>query len=227
MTAAPLDTTFTVLDVTPERHAVAPILAAHVGITTTGEEAIGAIALRAQVRIEPLRRGYTDREAEGLLDLFGPRERWAATQRTFLWQHCASMVPGFSGTTQVTLPLQCTYDLEVAAAKYFHALRDGTVPLQFLFSGTIFSSGDRGLLVRQVSWDCEDSYDMPVSVWRELIGQHFPNAGWVRLSHQTIAALMRYKSGQGLLDLDDAVNTLLIGAGPAAFRTNGFQVQRP
>lgn len=227
MTPAAADMAFTVLDVTPERHAVAPILAANIGITSTGEEPIGAIALRCQVRVEPLRRGYTDREADGLLDMFGPRERWAATQRTFLWQHCASMVPGFSGATQVNLPLQCTYDLEVAAAKYFNALGDGTIPLQFLFSGTIFSSGDRGLLVRQVSWDCEDSYDMPVAVWRELIDQHFPNAGWVRLSHDTIAALTRYRSARGLLDLDDTVSSLLMGAGPTALCSNGSSVEQP
>ena len=35
------------------------------------------------------------------------------------------MVQGFTGGTQVDLPLECTYDFEVTAAKYFHALRDG------------------------------------------------------------------------------------------------------
>ena len=104
-----------------------------------------AIALRCQVRIEPLRRGYSDEEAAGLLDLFGPRERWATTQHTFLWLHTTAMVQGFTGATQVDLPLECTYDFEVAASKYLHALRDGTVPLLFLFSGTVFSKGSAGL----------------------------------------------------------------------------------
>ena len=31
------------------------------------------------------------------------------------------------------------------AAKYLHALRDGTIPLQFLFSGTVFTQGDARL----------------------------------------------------------------------------------
>ena len=103
-------------------------------VAAVGDDPVHAIALRCQVRIEPLRRGYSDDEAAGLLDLFGPRERWSTTQRTFLWQHSTAMVPGFSGATQVDLPLECTYDFEVAAAKYLHALRDGTirsaVPLQ-------------------------------------------------------------------------------------------------
>jgi hypothetical protein len=119
------------------------------------------------------------------------------------------MVPGFAGNTTVALPLDCTYDFEVAAAKYLHALRDGTLPLQFLFSGTIFVNSERGFSVQQVPWDCESRYDMPVAVWRELITQHYPNTGWLRLSHETIATLAAYKSAQGLLDLDHAVASLL------------------
>ncbi|HZC92906.1 MAG TPA: DUF6084 family protein, partial [Mycobacterium sp.] len=171
-----------------------------------------AIALRCQVRIEPLRRGYSDDEAAGLTDLFGPRERWATTQRTFLWQHCTAMVPAFVGTSEITLPLECTYDFEVAAAKYLHALRDGALPLQFLFSGTVFTAGQRGFSVQQVSWDCEDHYDMPVAVWQDLIRQHYPNTGWVRLSHDTVAALAAYKSARSLLSIEDAVTDLLSAA---------------
>ncbi len=78
-----------------------------------------------------------------------------------------------------------------------------------LFSGTIFVKSERGFSVQQVPWDCEYRYDMPVAVWRDLIAQHYPNTGWVRLSHETIAALAAYKSAQGLLDLDHAVISLL------------------
>ena len=203
---------FTVLDVVPEPYAAAPVLTARIRVSAPDHEPVQAIALRCQVRIEPLRRGYSDPEAAGLTDLFGPRERWATTQRTFLWQHCTAMVPAFVDATETTLPLECTYDFEVAAAKYLHALRDGAVPLQFLFSGTVFTSGQRGFSVQQVSWDCEDRYDMPVPVWRELIRQHYPETGWVRLSHDTITALAAYKSTRGLLSIEDAVTALLDAA---------------
>jgi hypothetical protein len=109
----------------------------------------------------------------------------------------------------VALGLECTYDFEVAASKYLHALRDGVVPLQFLFSGTVFMAGQHGFSVQQVPWDCEDRYDMPVSVWRDLIQQHYPGSGWVRLGHQTVAELAAYKSARGLLSLDDAITELL------------------
>ncbi|BBX39205.1 DUF6084 family protein [Mycobacterium simiae] len=200
---------FTVLDVAPEPYAVTPVLTARVGVTADGDDPVHAIALRCQVRIEPARRPYTDGEAAGLTDLFGPRERWTSTQHGFLWQHCTAMVPGFTGHSTVDLALECTYDFEVAAAKYLHALRDGKIPLQFLFSGTIFVKSGRGFSVRQVPWDRECRYDMPVDVWRALMAQHFPNSGWVRLGHETIAALIAYKSAQGLLDLDGAVTSLL------------------
>jgi hypothetical protein len=201
--------TFTVLDVAPEPYAAVPTLAARIRVSAPEDEPVHAIALRCQVRIEPLRRGYSDDEAAALTDLFGPRERWATTQRTFLWQHCAAMVPAFLGTNEITLPLECTYDFEVTAAKYLHALSDGALPLQFLFSGTIFTPGQRGFSVQQVSWDCEDHYDMPVAVWRELIHQHYPNTGWVRLSPDAVAALAAYKSARGLLSFEDTVTALL------------------
>jgi hypothetical protein len=205
----PTDLAFAVVDLAAEPYALTPILNARISVTASSDEPVHAIALRCQVRIEPLCRGYSDEEAAGLIDLFGPRERWATTQRTFLWQHCAAMVPGFTGATEVGLPLQCTYDFEVAASKYLHALREGALRLQFLFSGTVFMAGQSGFSVRQVPWDREDRYDLPVTVWRELIGQHYPNSGWVRLSHDTTAALAAYKSAHGLLGFDEAVTALL------------------
>ena len=184
------DVTFAVVEVEPEPYAVTPVLNARLGIAAVGDDPIHAIALRCQVRIEPMRRGYSDEEAAGLLDLFGPRERWATTLHNFQWLQTTAMVQGFTGATQVNLPLECTYDFEVAAAKYLHALRDGTVPLQFLFSGTVFSKGPRGFAVQQVPWDREDRFEMPVSVWRDLMQLHYPNTGWLRLNQDTIDALV-------------------------------------
>ncbi|MGK8512324.1 DUF6084 family protein [Nocardia asiatica] len=209
-------TTFAVLEMKPEPYAVAPILSARVGIAALAEEPVHAIALRAQVRIEPFRRAYSDDEGAGLVDLFGPRERWHETQRSFLWMHCATMVPSFTGGAEVDLPMPCTYDFEVSGSKYLHALRDGVVPLLFLFSGTVFIRGSSGFAVQQIPWDREDKFDMPVSVWRDLMAAHFPNAGWVRLHNDTLQALAAYKSGHGLLGFDDAVTRLLTGSEEAS-----------
>lgn len=201
--------TFAVLEIAPEPYAVTPILTARIGVAAIGDDPVHAIALRCQVRIEPLRRDYTDPEAAGLLDLFGPRERWSSTQRNFLWQHGAAMVPGFVDTTQVDLALDCTYDFEVAASKYLHALRDGTIPLQFLFSGTVFTRGTRGFAVQQVPWDREDHFELPVSVWQNLMAQHFPNTGWLRLRRDTLGQLTAYKTQRALLSYDEAIASMM------------------
>ena len=209
MTGAATEVTFAVLEVAPEPYAVTPILTARIGVAVVGDDPVHAMALRAQVRIDPVRRGYSDAEAAGLRDLFGARDRWSTTQHTFLWQHTSAMLPGFTRSTQVDLPLDCTYDFEVVAAKYLHALGDGVVPLQFLFSGTVFTRGARGFNVQQVPWDREDRYDMPVSVWRDLIAQHYPGTGWLRLSHDTVDALAAYRSAHALLSFDEAITALL------------------
>jgi hypothetical protein len=60
-----------------------------------------------------------------------------------------------------------------------------------------------------VPWDREDRYDMPVSVWRDLIQQHYPNTGWIRLHRDTIDALTTYRSDRALLSFDDAITSLL------------------
>ena len=212
------DVTFAVVGIEPEAYAVTPVLNARLGIAQVGDDPIHAIALRCQVRIEPMRRGYSDEEAAGLVDLFGPRDRWATTVHTFQWLQTAAMVQGFSGATQVNLPLECTYDFEVAAAKYLHALRDGSVPLLFLFSGTIFFQGARGFAVQQVPWDREDRFEMPVSVWRDLIRQHYPNTGWLRMDRDTLDALAAYRSAHGLLSLDEAVTSLLAASSTEEIR---------
>ncbi len=136
---------FTVLDAAPERYAAAPTLLFRVRLTESTGAIVHAIALRAQVQIEPQRRQYAEREQEGLADLFGPPDRWSQTLRPFLWTHAVALVPGFTGAVEFDLPVACTYDFEVAAAKYLHALGDGEVPLRLLFSGTVFTRGEHRL----------------------------------------------------------------------------------
>ena len=73
-----------------------------------------------------------------------------------LWTHASAVVPPFTGSTVVDLPVPCSYDFSLAATKYFAALEDGDIPLCFLFSGTIFyEAADGGLQVAQISWEKE------------------------------------------------------------------------
>src|SRR5262249_37180889 len=107
----------------------------------------------------------------------------------------------------------CTYDLEVAAAKYLHALDDGEIPLVFLFSGTIFAHGARGLEAAPVPWNTDTSYRLPARAWREVMNLYFPNGGWLRLRRETLDALSRVKAKRAIASWDDVVATLLRAAG--------------
>jgi hypothetical protein len=203
---------FSALDVVAEPYTVTPQLTARLRIEETTGAVIHAIALRCQVRIEPQRRHYSAAEESGLLGLFGGRSRWTDTLRPFLWMHCTTMVQGFTGLTEVDLPLPCTYDFEVTGSQYLNALREGTVPLAMLFSGTVFTRGTNGFGVEQVSWDCETSYRLPVAVWQQLIELNFPNTGWLRLNREVLAELARYKGARGLTTWESVVESLLAAA---------------
>jgi hypothetical protein len=207
---------FFVEDILPEPYSASPNLLAKLRIEETTGEPVHALALRAQVRINAHRRPYSSEEERGLLDLFGPRKRWAETLKPFLWMHASAMVQGFTGTTEVDLVLPCTYDFEVAGAKYLHALRDGTIPLELLFSGTVFSRGDSGYAVTQIPWDRESSYELPVRHWRALMDHYFPHSGWLRLDRDVLDALVHYKGVHGLTTWEQTLSTLLDEAAEVA-----------
>jgi hypothetical protein len=207
---------FSVLDVVAEPYAVAPQLTARLRVQESTGQLIHAIALRCQVRIEPQRRGYDNTEEDGLRGLFGDRVRWPDTLRPFLWMHCSTTVQGFTDATELDLPLPCTYDLDVIGSRYLHALGAGKVPLNLLFSGTVFTRGSTGFGVEQVPWHCEARYDMPVAVWRQMMDAYFPNTGWIRLDRDVLTSLADYRARHGLTGWDETVRTLLATDGEAA-----------
>jgi hypothetical protein len=133
--------------------------------------------------------------------------------RPFLWMQCTAMVQGFRDQTQLDLALPCTYDFEVTGSKYLHALRDGTIPLALLFSGTIFTRGVNGFGVEQVAWDCEATYALPVSVWQQMIKLNYPHTGWLRLDRDVIDALASYRTVSGLTSWDATIESLLAAVG--------------
>ncbi|MEU6328210.1 DUF6084 family protein [Streptomyces sp. NPDC047049] len=205
------DLSFECTGVRADRYAAAPTLLFRLRITAAEEARVHAVALRCQLRIEPARRGYHPDEAEALSDLFGARSRWGSTLQPLQLAQVSLVVPGFTGETELDLPVPCSYDLEVAAGRYFRALRDGEVPLLLLFSGTVFA-GSGGFHVEPVPWNKEASVRMPVDVWQEMTEAHFPGCGWLRLPRETLDALLAYRSRHALPSWQTAVESLLATA---------------
>jgi len=204
--------TFDCIGAKADRYAVVPSLSLMLRISETSGQRIETIALRCQIRIEPARRRYSHEEAERLNDLFGETERWASTLRPLQLVTLATMVPGFSGSTEIELPINFTYDLEIGSTRYFAGLDTGEVPLLLLFSGTVFSVVDGRIRVEQVPWSKEAAFRLPVSTWREAIDAHFPNSAWIKMSRQTLEDLQRFKSSRALPTWDMTLAALLARA---------------
>jgi hypothetical protein len=204
---------FDCLDIAPERCAASPTLLARLRVAETTGASIQALMLRCQIRIDPASRAYNDDERQMLSFVFGDPARWGRTLRPFPFAHVSALVNSFHGSTEVELHIPVSYDLEVAAGKYFHALRGGVIPLSMLFSGTVFGATLDGMQVEPVPWHHEATYRLPVAVWRALMDAYFPDEAWVRLRRTTVDCVARYKISHAICTWDEAMLALLAAAG--------------
>lgn len=201
---------FAIEDAGPLERAAAPTLRFGLRISAAGREPIRSIVLDVQVQIASRRRPYDDATEQRLYELFGEPERWGSTLRTLPWTRATLAVPPFTGATTVDLAVPCTYDFEVAASRYLDALRDGDVPLEFLFGGTVFYADAGGLLkTARIAWDREADYRLPVRVWRETMDHYFPGSAWLRLRRDSFDRLYAYKARNALTSWEDAVDSLV------------------
>jgi hypothetical protein len=204
---------FSVLGVSVGRDTVLPTLDFDVHLSESTGRRVYLVALRAQIMIEPARRRYRGASRERLVELFGPPERWATTTRNLVLHRADVIVDGFSGSTTFQLRLPCSLDLEVAAAKFFHAVDDGEVPLAFNFNGTVHYRDDQGRLqLALVPWSCSAAFGLPAELWHEAIAEHYPNARWIVIHEQTLRALLADKARRAAPTMDAAVAALLAEA---------------
>lgn len=209
------DLNFAVVGSEAPPYAAVPLITFKLDITNAmPEERIQSVILRSQIMINVNRRRYTPEAQARLVEVFGEPQRWGETLRPLLWTHASTSVPPFTGSTTVDIPVPCTYDFEVVGTKYFDALGDGAIPLNFLFSGTIFYEGAMGnLQVAQISWSKEANYRLPVAVWREMIERHYPNSAFIRLPKDIFDQLNEYKMRHGLPTWEAAMTHLLRASG--------------
>ncbi|GAA3667933.1 DUF6084 family protein [Nonomuraea antimicrobica] len=199
------------MGVEPAAPAAVPALDFTLSIDVPGGAEVRSLTLATQVRIDATRRAYGEDDQERLAELFGPPQEWSRNLSSLLWAQTVTQVPGFTGSTRVRVTVPCTYDFEVAAAKYFHGLADGDAPLDFLFTGTLFYlDGDR-LQAAHLPRRTEAGFAMPVRVWRELMERHFPHTAWLRLGRDTFDLLYAYRVRHTLPGWDDAIRSLLAG----------------
>jgi len=178
--------------------------------TADSAESIQGLLLNAQIQIQSPQRVYSPSEKERLVDLFGAPERWGQTLRNRLWTHANCTVGAFTGAAEAVITVPCTFDLNIAATKYFYGLDAGEVPLLFLFSGSaLYLSAEGKIQVERISWDKECAYRMPVKCWKELMEEHYPNCAWVYLKRDVFDRLYKYRRQNGIATWEQTLGALL------------------
>ena len=205
------DLNFEILSAEPLSYAAVPQLTFKLRIASRDKDAmIQNIALRCQIQIESARRRYNAGEQKRLRDLFDEPSRWSQTLKTMLWTHTVVNVPAFAESVTVEMPVECSFDFNVAATKYFAALEDGEIPLNFQFSGTVFYTDDAGALqIGQIPWSAESKFRLPAQVWKTMMDIYYPNSAWLRLRRDAFERLYEYKVKNGIPTWEQALEKLL------------------
>ena len=204
---------FAIAHAEPVLYAATPLLAFTLRVgNAPADQVIQTIALRCQIRLDAARRRYSADEQRRLCDLWGEPERWSRTLRSMLWTHAQTIVPRFTGSTSVALNVPCTFDFNVAATKYFAGLDDGDLPLEFLFSGTVFyQDASAALQVMPIPWDKESRFRLPVRAWAEMMDHYYPDSAWLRVRRDVLRKLAEYKRQRGRATWDEVLDDLLAG----------------
>jgi hypothetical protein len=205
------DLDFKVTGVATGAYGLTPLLNFNLEVSNpNARENIHSVALQVQIQIAAPRRPYTALEKDKLVDLFGTPDRWGQTLGSKLWALTSTSLRSFSGETTSIISVPCSFDLNIAASKYFYALDAGEVPLLFLFSGTIFYPGEGGRLqIQQISWNKEASYRMPVATWKQLMDVHYPNTAWLYLNRDVFDRLYAYRRVHGISSWEETIERLL------------------
>jgi hypothetical protein len=208
---------FAIESVAPMPASASPVLLLRLKVVNSGNEEIHSVALNSQLQIEPARRSYSDLEKSSLSDLFGEPARWGNTVRPLFWTSITSTVPRFRESTTVDLRVPCTFDFNVAATKYFHAIRDGEIPVVLFFSGTIFYLAGQALQIAPIPWSQQASCRIPAQVWKEMMRLHYPDTAWLNLRQDVFEQLYRYKITHALPTWEQTIEHVLAAAAERSF----------
>jgi hypothetical protein len=205
---------FSVEGAEPVSRAAVPTIALSLAIERVGGSAVRSATVGVRVDIAAARRAYDPATEHRLVDLFGAPERWGDTLGAIGWARTTVLVGPFDDRTVVELALPCSYDFDVAAAKYLDALRDGEIPLDLIFSGSVLYDVDRRVQAAPIPWDREATYRLPVRVWRAAIEATFGDSAWLRLPRETFDRLSAYRARGAHTSWEAAIESLLREAGP-------------
>jgi hypothetical protein len=191
--------------------AAAPTIALRLGVERIAGAPVRSATVGVRIDIAPARRAYDARTETRLAELFGAPEEWGRTLRGIGWARTTVLVGPFDDRTTVELPVACSYDFEVAAAKYMHALREGEIPLDLMFSGSVLYETGGRIQAAPIGWDREATFRLPVAVWREAMESAFGDTAWLRVRRDTFDRLYEFRAQRALTSWEATVEALLEG----------------
>jgi hypothetical protein len=200
---------FSVLGAEALPRAAAPTIAFRLGVQRMAGAPVRSATVGVRMDIAPARRAYDGETEARLAELFGPPERWGSTLRGLGWARATVLVGPFDESTTAELPVACSYDFEVAAAKYLHALRDGEIPLDLMFSGSVLYEAGGRIQAAPIAWDREATFRLPVAVWREAMDAAFGASAWLRLERGTFDRLYAFRARRALTSWEATIEALL------------------
>jgi hypothetical protein len=205
------DLKFEIISSSVKEYAAVPMLVFGLRITNPNErEEIYAVSLKCQLMIEAVKRRYDEESKDRLFELFGPHTRWDETLRTFFWQIINIPVPAFKKETIIDINVTCSEDFGSAAGKYFYAVREGNVPLDFLFSGTLFYRSESGdLQMTMIPWEKQALYNMQASLWHQMMDAYFPNCRWLQIRKDLYERLVAYKAANKFPTLQNCLEYIV------------------
>lgn len=201
--------------VAPVAQAALPTLEFRTRVRTGGRDPVQSVSLDTQIRIATDRRDYGEQDRQRLADLIGGPAGVPQPRPSLLWARASTWVPPFVGEVKVDIPVICTYDFEVVAARFLHSLTGGDVPLDFRFSGEVLYHLDGHLHAGRLHPETQARFRMPVRVWRDLMEHYFAGTAWLRVDREVFEALSDYRSQRTHTSWTETVRSLLRAAGQA------------
>lgn len=189
--------------------AAAPTVVLRVAIERTAGAPVRSATVGVRADIAAARRAYDAATEARLQELFGPPDGWGTTLRGIGWARTTVLVGPFDERTVVDVPLPATYDFDVAAAKYLHALRDGEIPIELQFSGSVLYEAGGRIQAAPIPWDREASGRIAVSVWREAMAAAFGDSAWLRLHRDAFDRLYAFRTQRGHATWEATIEELL------------------
>ena len=214
-----VDVDFTCDEVVADRYAAGPTVAFKMRATERSGTRVHAVALRCQVRVEPVRRSYSDARGR-------PRSSTCSATIALGPDH-AGDAAGVRGPGAARLhrgddvrPVDAVQLRRRRGGPQVPRRRSRTARCPCSCSSAARSSRVTGEAVGvPVPWHKETPVRMPVSVWREAIDAHFPEPGLdAAPARTTFDDLADVPGKHGLLGWDDTLEHLWGGTDDGARR---------